>query len=232
VVVARAATPVLRLLEGYWPQWADPLRRPLADRQWRRATSLQQSWDELRARVDDGTADTRQRAEYSRVERRLRDYPEDKQRSLPTLLGNVLRAAETRPVDRYGLDPVRTWAPLWLVLPDTARSELTGARSALDGSVRMLIWSVLLLVWSPFTWWAVAVAVALATHQLMVALPARARSYGAVLDAAIDVHRNNLYDALRWPLPETPAEERAVGEAVTEYLWRGSDDDEPTFRTS
>ena len=32
ILVERTATPILRLLEGYWPSWASPLRRRLSDR--------------------------------------------------------------------------------------------------------------------------------------------------------------------------------------------------------
>ena len=72
----------------------------------------------------------------------------------------------------------------------------------------------------------------LAAIVLLWVLPARARSYGAVVEAAVDVHRTALYSALRWPLPATPADERADGAALTEYLWRGSDATAPNFDNS
>jgi hypothetical protein len=43
------------------------------------------------------------------------------------------------------------------------------------------------------------------------------------------MHRRLLYDATRWPLPRSPAEERALGAPLTEYLWRCSDRPKPVF---
>jgi hypothetical protein len=34
---------------------------------------------------------------------------------------------------------------------------------------------------------------------------------------------------LRWPLPTNPKEEHLEGQRLTTYLWRGSDDPDPTF---
>ena len=49
-------------------------------------------------------------------------------------LGNTLRAAESWPTRKYGLDAVTVWPRLWLVLPDRASQELVAARASLDGS--------------------------------------------------------------------------------------------------
>jgi hypothetical protein len=43
------------------------------------------------------------------------------------------------------------------------------------------------------------------------------------------LYRIDLYRQLRWPPPINPAEERVLGERLTTYLWRGSDDPSPTF---
>jgi hypothetical protein len=56
-----------------------------------------------------------------------------------------------------------------------------------------------------------------------------ARTYGDLIEAAFDLYRLQLYQALRWPLPSTPKEELAGGQALTEYLWHGSDQGYPTF---
>jgi hypothetical protein len=50
--------------------------------------------------------------------------------------------------------------------------------------------------------------------------------------ALVHVHRGKLYEALRWPLPDTPAAEPASGAALTAYLWRGLESDQPQFRPS
>ncbi|WP_330177436.1 hypothetical protein OG875_30360 [Streptomyces sp. NBC_01498] len=49
-----------------------------------------------------------------------------------------------------------------------------------------------------------------------------------MLEAAFALHRGELYRALRLPLPGSPVDERAAGEALTSYVLRGSDD--PAYR--
>jgi len=44
--------------------------------------------------------------------------PAESDRHMPTKLGNILRAAELRSKDKYGLDAVICWPRLWLLLPD------------------------------------------------------------------------------------------------------------------
>lgn len=53
--------------------------------------------------------------------------------------------------------------------------------------------------------------------------------YGDLLEAAFDLHRTALYTSLRLPLPKNPTEEQQTGRALTDYLWRGFTEPEPTF---
>jgi hypothetical protein len=57
----------------------------------------------------------------------------------------------------------------------------------------------------------------------------RPPGYGDLVGAAFDLHRWKLYQALKWPAPASPADEHAAGAALTEYIWRGSDDETPKF---
>lgn len=231
-IVARLSNPALRLLEGYWPRWSNPIRQPLIELHGERVERWQREWDELQPKVDAETASRPQMERALWLDERLRDYPDNYDRLLPTRLGNVLRAAELRPVSRYGIDVVRCWPQLWLAFPEHSRLELIYARTSLDSAVRSLLWALLLVIWTPLTWLAPLMGALLAAIVLLWVLPARARSYGAVVEAAVDVHRTALYSALRWPLPATPADERADGAALTEYLWRGSDATAPNFDNS
>ena len=79
---------------------------------------------------------------------------------MPTRIGNILRAAETRPYDHYGLEAVIVWPRLWLVLPDSARQELSTARASLDSSVAAVIWALGFCAFAPLAWWAAPVGLA------------------------------------------------------------------------
>jgi hypothetical protein len=228
-VVQRLTLPTLRIMEGYWPQWLGFLRRPLVHRREKQLGKLADAWGELAARVDANEATADERASYNRLDQRLRHVPSVSERVMPTRVGNALRAAESRPYDRYGLDPVKCWPQLWLVLPDEARQELGTARASLDAAGAACLWGLLFLVWSAWTLWAVPVGLAVACAAYCFWVPDRAEVFADLLAAAFDLYRPSLYRALRWPLPADPADERESGLLLTEYLWRGLDGSVPKF---
>jgi hypothetical protein len=172
--------------------------------------------------------------EYADLDRRLRPFPAHRpdapDRLLPTRLGNILRAAESHPRDRYELDAVKCWPAFWLVLPESTKKELADARTRLDAGAATWLWSLLFLVWTVWAWWAPLASVAGMLAAYVWAIRA-AGSFGELVGAAFDVHRRELYKALHWPLPRNAAEERARGRALTEYLWWGSDSRDVEFVT-
>jgi hypothetical protein len=167
---------------------------------------------------------------YRRLDRRLRDLLSTPDRYQPTRLGNIVRAAQTRPVDRYGIDPVAVWPQLYLVLPDSAGRELAAAGLAVDRAAAAFVWCLGFVALTPWAWWAAPAGVVAATVVARVALPAAARTHGELLEAVVDLYRLDLYQRLRWPLPDSPADERAVGERLVSYLVYGSDAQTPRFR--
>jgi hypothetical protein len=230
IVVERVTTPFLRLLEGYWPPvFAGPWSRRVDD-----AVSDGQddeaAWQALAEKVlPPATPTARERADFGRLEDALRRRPSATHQYMPTRIGNILRAAETRPADKYGLDAVAVWPRLWLVLPDATRAEVANARVQLDAAVASAIWGLLFCAFAVVNLAAVPIGLAVGFAAVRFWVPARAMRYGDLVEAAYDVHRLALYEQLRWPLPETPREERLRGEQLTSYLWRGSEAAEPTF---
>jgi hypothetical protein len=162
-----------------------------------------------------------------KLDHRLRRYPK-RDRILPTQLGNILCAGETRPIDKYGLDAVTCWPRLWLLLPKENREDLASARSALDDGARLSLWSVLTLVWAPWVWWLAPIALMAAVLSYRIALEA-ASTFALLVAASFDIRRILLYDALGWPKPKTPVDEQRAGRELTKYIQRGSDDSAPTL---
>jgi hypothetical protein len=237
VLVARLTVTLTRLMEGYgWPRGTGAVRRRLVARQQRRRVRAEEDYQ--RCLVEWETASAPRRDELTarrvRLEMLLRRLPTDPDpavpgRLMPTRLGNVLRASECLPGDKYGLDAVICWPRLWLVLPGDARAELVHARAGLDAAVSACAWAVLFLVFTPWSPWAPAVTVAVAPMAYYGWVISRAQQFGDLVEATFDLYRPALYAALRWPLPATPAQERVAGAAVTDYLWRGSDGALPRF---
>jgi hypothetical protein len=139
---------------------------------------------------------------------------------MPTRLGNVLRAAESRPGHRYGLDAVVCWVRLWLTLPEQAHGEIEAARGRLDEGVRLWLWSLLFVVWTPLSWWALAVAMVGMVIGYRLAVTG-AVVYGQLVLASFDLYRKGLYEALGRDFPNDPQGEYTAGLALTALLERG-----------
>lgn len=233
-VVQRLTTPVLRLLEGYSPKWLCWAADWQRNRVLRGHRADEEAWQQLQLQRDTEQTEptAAQREELARLEHRRHNRPARPNEVLPTRIGNILRAAETRPYHRYGLDAVIVWPRLWLVLPDLVRHELTGARGSLDSSVAAVIWAVGFVAFSPWAWWAAPAGIVIAAAAARWWVPARAEVFADLVEATFDLYRTALYQQLRWPLPDTPAAEHDTGSTLTKYLVRGCDKPHPTFTPS
>jgi hypothetical protein len=216
-VVEQAAATILRVLQGYWPV---PLRAMLVGRYRKRLSRDDDLWQKLYARWNSDSATDTEEAELLTVERRLAQLPARPEELMPTLLGNVVRAAESRPYYWYGLDAVRCWSRMWLVLPDSTKTEISAARADLDTAATWWTWAALTAVWTVFTPWALLVALVGCWLSYRALVGAAAR-FGELVGAAFDLHRGLLYDALGWQRPDGAEAERAQGKLLTQALWRG-----------
>jgi hypothetical protein len=234
VVVSRLTFPVLRLLEGYWPRPLGWLRTLMVQRIQRRAAADDAAMQRLAPLVLGSptathTATAGELAKFVRLDQRRRRRPGAASRLLPTRLGNILCAAETWPDRKYGLDAVVVWPRLWLVLSDSTRQELIAARAALDSTVNAAIWGLLFCFFAIWTPLALVPGLGVPVAAIVVWAPSRAEIFADLVEAAYDLYRTALYQQLRWPLPESPAQEIDQGKQLTAYLWRGAARNVPTF---
>lgn len=219
----RATLLILRLLEGYWPNNGG-FRQWKIRRMQHHFDTTYAKWERL-ARLPTQTSE--QSSEWVNLDHKLRRFPK-RAKILPTQLGNILAAAETRPIDKYGLDATICWPRLWLLLSKEEREIISPTRARLDDGARLWLWSILSLIWGVFAWWLVPIALAAAWASYRATLSA-AGDFADLVESAFDTRRLLLYKALGWPTPKTPAQEKETGQAITKYLLRGSDDDVPTF---
>ena len=220
VVAERLALTVLRVCEGYWSWPLRGLAGFLVHRKVVRFEALGQRWLELHTQRDAGTMRSDEERELVELENRLAALPSRPGLIMPTRLGNVLRAAESGVEDKYGIDPVRCWTAMWLLLPESTRAEVTAARAALDSAAAWVFWSLAVALWTVLTPWALlAAAVALpAAYRTLLGAASR---YADLVDATFALHRGLLYDALGRSRPSQPDEEQALGQQLTTALWRG-----------
>jgi hypothetical protein len=90
-------------------------------------------------------------------------YPPRRDDVMPTQLGNVLKAAEMHPQERYHLDAALIWSRLQSALPKEFSDPLQDAKTSLDLMVTLssftLLFGLPLSVWLavkssvPFLWW-------------------------------------------------------------------------------
>ncbi|WP_394621479.1 hypothetical protein JNUCC0626_20975 [Lentzea sp. JNUCC 0626] len=189
-IVSGRAQSLIRCYEGLWPRY----------------------W---RVLVAPGTHRHRRRARRLGFDRTTTNYPTDPAEVMPTRLGNVLRAAESYPQDRYGADAVLTWPRLFPLLPDRLAASLTAARAEIEFQVTISALAAFFAV-SSGTWLTVTggsdrlfllcywggAAVAWATYCGALA---PARLYGDQVRVAFDLYRTELLDRLgvegddQWP---------------------------------
>lgn len=233
-VIKRLELPVLRFLEGYHlPRWLRKRwvsqQQSLFEKQSQRFQALMQKYPYLETEQDWPDLHAEELAELVRLDEELMlTMPSKREHQMPTRLGNLLRTMEMRPLEKYGLDAYICWPRLWLLLPEEVKADLTTARYQLDATVRAWLWGGLFLIWSYWAWcWVIPVSLVTMLLAYRWMLQA-AKVYGHLIESSFDVYRHLLYQSLRWPLPNNPAEELQEGKRLTKYLWRGPTLDQKT----
>jgi hypothetical protein len=217
---------LVRLLEGYWDGWAVGrlLSRVMVGRQRRRLARLQATaWS-----IPQSSSEERR---HRRALGHLDAYPAV-DRLLPTRLGNALRAGEDEAGPRYGLATMTLFPRLYPSLSDRLAGLVDDARDQLDTAARLsvtlliaTVGSAALLV-SHGPWLGVPATTALLSWIAYRAAVHTAYAYGQALCLAFDLHRFDMLQALHYPLPTDPAQERAFNEQLSEFFMSGCDPDD------
>lgn len=247
---------LIRLLEGYWlirirvppPEAVEQRRLAMPLRRWmlrvsglldgvrlRVGQTLRRRWIERRTQLiiicEEAPPSAQRTAAAMELHRR---FPASEATVLPTEFGNAIRAFETHPRPRYGLDGIAVWPRISTMLSDGERTDLEEATTDLAFWVNALtviaLGGVLLCVerlWHrpggpimtllvelgvvAFTvlasWWAYRQAISAAAR------------WGDPVRAAFDVHRFQLFDSLGIRRPASHAEDVIAGDAANRMLW-------------
>ena len=208
-VVQSQTRSITQAFEGYWSGLLGGLRRYGEKRH-------SQRLDELRSQGKVGEI-------YAR-------YPLSRKQVMATRLGNILRASERYPYDRYGANGVLVWPRLYPLLPDNVITGIAQAReslefllvlSALAGAFGTLSGIYLLVMAAPVWlfllcfWGALAVAVLAYRSSLGAAL-----LYAEVLRSAFDLYRLDVLTTMRLPPPTSAFAERQRWTEVSHLVLR------------
>jgi hypothetical protein len=222
-----------RFYEGYWRRipFLSWLGERLCQGQKRQRQELQKEVEVLLKQL--GEEGEKAAEIHSRLQELYHNltilYPPEERLVMPTRLGNILRAAELYPYQRYKLNAVLLWPRLYGLLPKEFIALLEDARLAMNFMLRLATLAFLFgLFWTPYwayrgeRWLALLCALgfplAWASYQSALS-PAQA--YGELMKAAFDLHRWKLLKALHWPLPKTPEEEERSWKALGDFIYGG-----------
>jgi len=226
-VLALFHLPLMRILEGYWPQ-SGALRSVCRRSIERQRAKAEAGWNQVRS-LNEQTEQTRSSALAAQLLTNYPPPPRLAQGCLPTALGNRLRAAEYYPLERYGIDAVVIWPRLRPLLPPEMSNRINAARTTLDTTVSLLglsaafgtIWPIVLLAkgghnalaalclvaW-PITW---------AAHRAVLQA---AGAYGQEMRVVFDLYRHALLHHLELGIPREATAERCLWDGLAQFYLR------------
>jgi hypothetical protein len=194
LVVQALVGPVRVLFLGQWPRGFRRLARALTDRRRRRWTALVTQREELQRKHPPHTRTTGQQHEIDHTAGRINELALSEP-GRPTWTGDRIHALNQVTVNRYGLDLAFCWSRLWLVLPETAHTEINVAQSGFAAALFTATWSIPYLVLGTLWWPAVLIGLVIASVGW-----SRARTKIGMLtdltEATLDVYGRTLATAL------------------------------------
>jgi hypothetical protein len=216
---------IIQWYEGYWPRLLNlPTGWARSDQEWRKGIYRKA-----------GESDRKASYHYNH------DYPGvDLQ---PTLLGNILRAAEEYPLKVYGLD-AGSWAPrLTPLLPEAFRRQLDDALTPLISLINLSALLALLTLSFGITvafgdslgitaasgdsrWWLMPAGVVIGTGLSRLCYEAairQARVYGDLTRVAFDLYRHKILKQMLLAIPDNLAEERVLWGVLNQLVLYGID---------
>jgi hypothetical protein len=217
---------MVRLLEGYWPRWAQPATRCGLAWQRRREQRLRRRMMLPEGRRPDG-GEIRRAGIATTALRSA--FPARPELIRPTALGNVIAAFEERAGGAYGWDTPVAWPRLYPLLGSEVRAIVDDRRDVLDAMCRVTVTALLTAVVSAGLlatggWWVLLAVVpaALGWIACQAAIHA-AEAFGEAIRVAFDLHRFAMYPALHVALPADLAAERDANQALCAAWRQGTD---------
>jgi hypothetical protein len=227
---------IVQALEGYgWDQRLPPVlaemarerhRRRLSAVKWMQAAEPHNlTGRSLKAAATYARARAHKARLYDRAAQRRREYPIKPDLLMPTQLGNVLAAAEEVAGGRYGLDSMTVYPRMYpyvstkldgairqqLDLLDTTSALCVAFAAASLATtpvlvIRLDLWGLVPALFAAMAWLAYRAAVR------------AAKDHGDLFATAFDLHRFDMIEHLRYPLPAGASQELTFNKALSEFL--------------
>lgn len=211
--------------EGYQPQWLWKWNEKRVEEKWKKLK---------KERAAASTSNPKLYASFH--EQLFSEYPSQKDRLLPTQLGNVLRASEDYALYTYGMDAVFWWPRLWLILPEAVQKQIDDSQAPMLALLNFTTGIVIVTVFGSIYlgkqfvdlwgfWWAILVAcitliagITLTTLAYQGAV-SHAKIYGVLIRSAVDTYRLDLLKALNQPTPSNLSEEKKLWDDLIRWTY-------------
>jgi len=160
------------------------------------------------------------------------EFPNQPEQLLPTRLGNGIRAYQTYPHSRYGLDGTAIWPRIEMLLSAEERSVIADAKTEVAFFLNCAVCTLAVSIWVAVdtavhrscdpVWLGVDVVVTGACFWLLQLLAVTATfRVGPPVRAAVDLHRLELYDLLGARRPASADDEKRIASAINGLVNRG-----------
>lgn len=218
---------LIRMYAGYWHsgpfKW---LRNILVNRQRLAFKKEEEQFNLIAAKIATEQATEEQLIEYERISGFLSDKPSRYRDIMPTQLGNILKSTENYTWIRYGLDATTIWPRLYFQLSDALKTALGFSYARMNTLLRLTTLSLFFgVIWIPYLLWnhAYLPATISGTSFLLGLICYQgaiqaAKQYNIAVQSAFDIHRFDLYSALKWPKPSKLSEESAPSDRKVTVL--------------
>lgn len=227
--------PLVQFWEGYWPK--------LLWNRYKSARGVNDEWVKLKK---ERTSARNNPTSYALVHEQLfYGYPSQKDKLLPTKLGNILRAAEDYAKSNYGMDVVFWWPRLWLILPETVQQEIEDSQTPMISLINLATQLVVIssagffyLCWQyKGSWGLFAFLAAFITLIVGITLTvfvyrgaiSHAKVYGTLIRSVVDTYRFDLLRALHQPMPSNLSEEKKLWNNLIRWVYLNEQDNAPQY---
>jgi hypothetical protein len=160
----------------------------------------------------------------SQEAQRERNHYPDLHRTMPTMLGNVLRRYEDMAGRSYGLDTIQVAPYLASAATGAPLDYLTDAREEMDTAISLSVAALLAtaitaaLLLLEQGWLLLALVPHVVAYVSYRGAVSAASEYGTALSVVLSLSRFELYQSLHLPLPHTLAEEQSGNEVLALLL--------------
>lgn len=166
--------------------------------------------------------------DIAQLSEKVRRYPEDDKRIMPTRLGNALKRLEEYGPNRYGIDSISFWYELYVVAPSRLSKAMEAAQANVDFFVCLLYGNVgvsisIIIALSVHHYHTLTLVIALLVLLLLIPVwyglaVLATDDWASATRALINLGRKPLAEAMRLNLPANIEDESKAWKVISKFV--------------